>query len=99
MSKKKSTIRPKAPAVGVQRHCSPSFRERALVILQTAHDAMCSLHNRTLDRDGDYSASPMTFGAAEGLQRLIAKLPSEKANELSSATGASETLKGKQHVK
>lgn len=35
MSKKKATIRTKAPVVGVQRHCSPSLAEKIAAALLT----------------------------------------------------------------
>lgn len=53
----------------------PSFQAQARQILEKAREEMRHLHNRTLDRDGDYSASPVTFRGLEGLKQLISEIP------------------------
>lgn len=69
--------KPKTPSVtsvDSAALCSP-FVEKARDVLTTAREELSRIHNRTLDRDGDYGASPHTFAALEGVEKLISALP------------------------
>lgn len=51
-----------------------TLRESARQILNDCIESMKGVHNRTLDRDGDYSFSGKTHGAIETLEKMLANM-------------------------
>jgi len=58
-----------------ESQAKPTLEARARKIVEDARDEMQRLHNRTLDRDGDYNASHTTYAAIENLTHALRKMP------------------------